>query len=86
MFCFDALDTFSFLDEWCSLLIYFDFFSFPTKAFQIWLQTNDLEHIFITGSFFYYAGGFDPPSCSDISPNPGMSDPLFIVKARKKSN
>lgn len=58
---------------------------FPTKAFQIWLQTNDLEHIFITGSFFHYSGMFDPPTCSDRSPNPGMSDPLFIVKAARKS-
>mmetsp|Transcript_7742 Transcript_7742/g.16164 ORF Transcript_7742/g.16164 Transcript_7742/m.16164 type:complete len:264 (-) Transcript_7742:1016-1807(-) len=57
---------------------------FPTKAFQIWLQTSDLEHIFIAGSFFHYAGGFDPPSSLDISPNPGRSDPLYIVKAAKK--
>jgi SAM-dependent methyltransferase len=59
---------------------------FPTKAFQIWMQTNDLEHIFIAGSFFHYAGLFEPPSSEDISPNPGRSDPLYIVKARKKSN
>lgn len=57
---------------------------FPTKAFQIWLQTNDLEHIFIAGSFFHYSGLFDPPKCDDISPNPGMSDPMYIVKASKK--
>ena len=30
---------------------------FPTKAIQIWLQTNDLEHIFIVGSYFHYSGG-----------------------------
>jgi len=59
---------------------------FPTKAFRIWLQTNDLEHIFIAGSFFHYSGLFDAPSCDDISPNPGRSDPLFIVKADKKSS
>lgn len=58
---------------------------FPTKAFQIWLATNDLEHIFITGSFFHYSGLFDAPSCSDISPNPGMSDPLYVVKANRKA-
>ena len=58
---------------------------FPTKAFRIWLQTSDLEHIFIAGSFFHYSGLFDPPSCEDISPNPGRTDPLFIVKAAKKS-
>lgn len=57
---------------------------FPTKAFQIWLQTNDLEHIFITGSFFHYSGLFEPPSCSDISPNPGRSDPLYVVKGVRK--
>eukprot|EP00543_Licmophora_paradoxa_P006299 CAMPEP_0202448748 /NCGR_PEP_ID=MMETSP1360-20130828/7548_1 /ASSEMBLY_ACC=CAM_ASM_000848 /TAXON_ID=515479 /ORGANISM="Licmophora paradoxa, Strain CCMP2313" /LENGTH=221 /DNA_ID=CAMNT_0049066457 /DNA_START=116 /DNA_END=781 /DNA_ORIENTATION=+ len=59
---------------------------FPTKAFQIWLQTNDLEHIFIAGSFFHYSGLFEPPSCDDISPNPGATDPMYIVKATKKSN
>lgn len=58
---------------------------FPTKAFNIWLQTSDLEHIFIVGSFFHYSGLFDGPSCDDISPNPGKSDPLFIVKAAKSS-
>jgi len=57
---------------------------FPTKAFQIWLQTSDLEHVFIVGSFFHYTRLFDAPSCDDISPYPGRSDPLFIVKATKK--
>lgn len=57
---------------------------FPTKAFQIWLRTNDLEHIFIAGSFFHYSGLFEPPKCDDISPNPGRSDPLYIVRAQKK--
>eukprot|EP00527_Entomoneis_sp_CCMP2396_P004944 CAMPEP_0198142294 /NCGR_PEP_ID=MMETSP1443-20131203/5118_1 /TAXON_ID=186043 /ORGANISM="Entomoneis sp., Strain CCMP2396" /LENGTH=268 /DNA_ID=CAMNT_0043805265 /DNA_START=193 /DNA_END=999 /DNA_ORIENTATION=+ len=59
---------------------------FPTKAFQIWLQTSDFEHVFIAGSFFHYAGLFDPPSSLDISPNPGKSDPLYIVKAAKKKD
>ncbi len=56
---------------------------FPTKAWQLWLQTNDFEHIFIVGSFFHYAGGFEQPSAVDISPNPGRSDPLYIVQAKK---
>jgi SAM-dependent methyltransferase len=60
---------------------------FPTKAFQIWLQTSDLEHIFIAGSFFHYSSGlFEPPSSEDISPNPGRSDPLYIVKAKRKAD
>ena len=73
-------------------ILFFSFFclfirledSFPTKAFQIWLQTSDLEHVFIVGSFFHYTRLFDAPSCDDISPYPGRSDPLFIVKATKK--
>jgi len=57
---------------------------FPTKAFQIWLQTSDIEHVFIAGSFFHFSGLFDPPISKDLSPNPGRSDPLYIVKAAKK--
>ena len=58
---------------------------FPTKAFRIWLRTNDLEHIFIVGSFFHYAGGeFEPATCEDISPNPGRSDPMYVVRATKR--
>lgn len=59
---------------------------FPTKAFRIWLQTSDLEHIFIVGSFFHYSGMFEAATCEDISPNPGRSDPLFIVKAARKAD
>jgi hypothetical protein len=57
---------------------------FPTKAFQIWLRTNDLEHIFIVGSFFHYTNKFKPATCDDISPNPGRSDPMYVVWATKK--
>ena len=28
---------------------------------------------------------FEPPTAEDISPNPGRSDPLFIVQATKKT-
>lgn len=52
----------------------------------VWLQMNDLEHIFIVGSFFHYSGKFEPATCEDCSPNPGRSDPLFIIKAAKKSD
>jgi Methyltransferase domain len=58
---------------------------FPTKAFQLWLQTNDLEHVFIIGSFFHYTNLFEPPTSEDRSPNPGRSDPLFIIKAIRKN-
>jgi hypothetical protein len=42
-----------------------------------------LEHVFVVGSFFHYAGGFEPPFALDLSPNPGRSDPLFVVEAKK---
>merc|ERR1712046_57710 len=42
---------------------------FPTKAINIWLRTNDLEHVFIVGSYFYYTGKFQPPSAVEVSPN-----------------
>uniref|UniRef100_A0A7S1B5C5 Methyltransferase type 11 domain-containing protein n=1 Tax=Corethron hystrix TaxID=216773 RepID=A0A7S1B5C5_9STRA len=57
---------------------------FPTKVFQLWLQTNDLEHIFVIGSFFHYSGLFEPPKCIDMSPNPGLSDPLYVITATAK--
>ena len=57
---------------------------FPTKAFRIWLRTNDLEHIFMVGSFFHYSGKFEPATCEDISPNPGRSDPMYVVKATRR--
>ena len=39
---------------------------FPTKAINIWLNTNDLQHIFIVGAFFHYAGNFFPAAAIDI--------------------
>jgi SAM-dependent methyltransferase len=57
---------------------------FPTKAIAIWLQTNDVEHAFILGSFFHYSEKFEPAVAIDISPDPGRSDPLFVVMGEVK--
>lgn len=43
---------------------------FPTKAISLWLKTNDLEHVYAVGSYFYYAGMFLPPSATEVGPNP----------------
>merc|ERR1712151_449717 len=43
---------------------------FPTKAVNIWLKTNDLEHVFIVGSYFHYTNMFQPPSAIEVGPNP----------------
>ncbi|XP_022946465.1 uncharacterized protein LOC111450516 [Cucurbita moschata] len=56
---------------------------FFTKAISIWTSTGDADHIMIVGSYFHYAGGFEPPQAVDISPNPGRSDPMYVVYSRK---
>ncbi|KAJ1448703.1 hypothetical protein M885DRAFT_538279 [Pelagophyceae sp. CCMP2097] len=42
---------------------------FPSKAVDIWLRTNDLEHAFVVGSYFHYTGKFQPPQALEVSPN-----------------
>ncbi|CAI0405807.1 unnamed protein product [Linum tenue] len=34
---------------------------FFTKAISIWTSTGDADHVMIVGSYFHYAGGFEPP-------------------------
>jgi len=43
---------------------------FPTKAIGLWLKTNDLEHVFVVGSYFHYTGKFQPPSAIEVGPDP----------------
>ena len=59
---------------------------FPTKAINIWLNTNDLQHMFIIGAYFHYAGGFQKAEAIDVSPNsfPFGSDPMYIIQAKKE--
>lgn len=56
---------------------------FPTKAISIWTATGDPDHVWIVGSYYHYAGGFEAPTGIDISPNPGRSDPMYVVTAKK---
>ncbi|KAI3782804.1 hypothetical protein L2E82_12860 [Cichorium intybus] len=56
---------------------------FWTKAISIWTSTGDADHVMIVGAYFHYAGGFEPPQAVDISPNPGRSDPMYIVHSKK---
>ncbi|CAO2178519.1 unnamed protein product [Urochloa humidicola] len=57
---------------------------FWTKAISIWTSTGDVDHAWIVGAYFHYAGGFEPPQAVDISPNPGRTDPMYVVYSRKK--
>jgi len=56
---------------------------FPTKAIRLWRAMDDENHARLVGYYFVKAGGFDPPQFLDLSPAPGMSDPLYMVHARK---
>ncbi|GMP59563.1 hypothetical protein CsSME_00022800 [Camellia sinensis var. sinensis] len=56
---------------------------FWTKAISIWTITTDAGHVLIVGSYFHYAGGFEPAQAVDLSPNPGRSDPMYIVYSKK---
>ena len=57
---------------------------FPTKAINIWLRTNDIEHVFIIGSYFHYATGYTKPAAEDITPKSLFgSDPMYIIRASK---
>lgn len=58
---------------------------FWTKAISIWTSTGDADHVWIVGSYFHYAGSFEPPQALDISPNPGRTDPMYVVFSRKLS-
>lgn len=61
------------------------------EAVNIWLQTSDLDHIFIVGCFFHYTQDgegnclFEAPDGIDISPpSLGLTDPMYVVTACKK--
>ena len=54
---------------------------FPTKAVAIWRAMDDMNHARLVQYYFVESAGFGEPEFSDLSPNPGQSDPLFIVSA-----
>ncbi len=57
---------------------------FPTKAIAIWRALGDAGHARLVAHYFALAGGFDEPELADLSPEPGVSDPLFAVTARRR--
>ena len=58
---------------------------FPTKAVSVWTATGDLDHIWIVGAYFHFAGGFEGLAVEDISPKPGETGPMYVVFARKEA-
>ncbi len=55
---------------------------FPTKAVAIWRAMDDRDHGRLVGYYFVESGGFEAPELTNLSPNSGDSDPLYVVSAR----
>ena len=58
---------------------------FPTKAVRVWQVLRDEQRAGLVSTYFQHTGGYDAPICYDLSPNPGLSDPLYAVCARKST-
>ena len=78
---------FFFLHNFTQILVLF-YRCFPTKAISIWTSTGDLDHVWIVGSYFNYAGGFDAPAAKEITKKGLLGqngDPMYVVYARKQA-
>jgi len=50
-----------------------------------WLKIDEQQRVWTVGNYFHFAGGFEAIKAEDISPHPGQTDPLHIVRAKKAS-
>ena len=57
---------------------------FPTKAVAVWRALGDRDHADLVGAYFRLSGQFGPSNAYDLSPNPGRSDPVYCIVARKQ--
>lgn len=69
-----------------SLSIRFSNRCFPSKVISGWLDATESERVWLVGSYFHFAGGFDPPQSLDLSPCPGETDPLHVVQAKRSAS
>ena len=58
---------------------------FPTKAVMIWQMLDDVDHGRLVAHYFEASGCFDDPEIIDLSPDPGNSDPLYAVVAKRSA-
>ncbi|MBI2765826.1 MAG: methyltransferase domain-containing protein [Chloroflexi bacterium] len=54
---------------------------FPTKAVAVWQALGDGDHADLVAWYFRLSGAFANRTAYDLSPNPGVTDPLFAVVA-----
>lgn len=57
---------------------------FPTKAVAVWKALDGSGHIGLVTTYLRQSGMFEDPVYADLSPNPGRSDPLYVVHAHKR--
>lgn len=58
---------------------------FPTKAVAIWQALGDREHADLVALYFRLSGAFEPAVAYDLSPQRGLSDPVYAVVGRALS-
>lgn len=68
------------------LIVTFSNRCFPTKAVAIWQFLSDAGHGQLVQEYAALAGGFEPAEVVDLSPNPGRTDPLYAVVARRAAS
>jgi SAM-dependent methyltransferase len=56
---------------------------FPTKAISAWLYADDRQHRDLVHWYFDQSAGWRDVEAVDLSPNPGLTDPLYVVWGRK---
>jgi len=60
---------------------------FFTKAVAVWTRDmSDSAHLRVLGTYVHFADGLGEPEALDISPTgPGTNDPMYIVRARRRT-
>ncbi|MCX7354301.1 MAG: methyltransferase domain-containing protein [Alphaproteobacteria bacterium] len=56
---------------------------FPTKAVELWQRVGMEDRGRLVSIYCWEAAGFRDVEARDISPAPGVSDPLWVVTARR---
>ncbi len=64
-------------------IVFFSNRMFPTKAVRIWQTFRDGRRAELVRGYFQFAEGFEEAVVHNLSPNPGVTDPLYAVCARK---
>lgn len=72
------------LKNGCPFLVLFSNRMFPTKAVRVWQSLHDGQRARLIEAYFQTAGGYEDAVFADVSPQTGITDPLYAVCARKR--